>query len=168
MRVARVLSSVLLLVLLAACQAPGPTTILSKKSSVELRAMQSRAFETDDRTKTVRTMIATLQDLGYTIDKVEPAAGTVTGTKLSLLRLTATAYPRGEKRMIVRSNAFIKMPQGAAENQVDDPVFYQQLFFEPLSKALFLTALQVTDADEPSAPTASAGPVTTNPTKQGN
>ena len=47
---------------------------------------------------------------------------------------------------MVRANAIVKA-QNLQETQVDDPGFYQQLFFEPLSKAIFLTALQVDDSD---------------------
>jgi hypothetical protein len=144
--------------MLAACQTTNqPKLVESQKSPVELRAIQSRAFETGDREKTLRAVIATLQDLGYAIDKVEPPAGTVTGTKLSQLRLTATVYPRGETRTIVRANATVWLPQQrGVETQVDDPRFYQQLFFEPLAKAMFLSALQVEDSDGPS--TAAPGP----------
>jgi hypothetical protein len=85
------------------------------------------------------------QDLGYAIDKVEPAAGTVSATKLAKLRVTATVYPRGETRMIVRTNAIVVLQN--QESKVDDPVFYQQLIFEPLAKAMFLNALQVEDGD---------------------
>jgi hypothetical protein len=158
---------------LTACQAAKqPTLIESQKSPVELRGMQSRAFETTDREKTLRAVISTLQDLGYSIDKVEPPAGTVTGTKLSQLRLTATVYPRGETRMIVRANATVSLPHRPI-TQVDDPRFYQQLFFEPLAKAMFLSALQVEDPGEPPAPasgtTATAvAPQSATNSKQGN
>ncbi len=149
----RCLSVLVLGALLAACQHHEQKLVLSEKSPVELRAMQSRAFETPDRNKTLRTVISTLQDLGYTIDKVEPEASTVTGTKLSILRLTAAVYPRGEKQLVVRSNAQVKLnPAQTTENQVDDPVFYQQFFFEPLAKAMFLTALQVEDEDHAPVP----------------
>lgn len=133
--------------MLAACQTGprAPKIVMSQKSAVELRAMQARAFETGDQAKTLRTVIATLQDLGYTIDKVEPAAGTVSGTKLAKLRMTVTVYPRGTNRMIVRANAIVLLPE--SESQVDDPAFYQQYFFDPLAQALFLNALQVEDTD---------------------
>lgn len=120
--------------------------VLSTKSPVELRAMQARAFETTDRDKTLRTVIATFQDLGYGIDKVEPAAGTISATKLAKLRMTATVYPRGQSQTMVRGNALVLTP--GLESQVDDPVFYQQLFFEPLAKAMFLTALDVPGTEE--------------------
>lgn len=122
--------------------------LLSKKPATELRAMQSRAFDTGDKSKVFRAVISTFQDLGYTIMDVQPDAGTVTGDKLSMLKLTAAVYARGEDRTIVRANAIVKVspavPQG---HQVDAPEFYQQRFFEPLSKALFLTALDVKDDD---------------------
>ncbi len=69
--------------------------IASTKSPLELRAMQSRQFDTHDRSKTVRTVIAALQDLGYNIDKVDASSGTVTATKLAVLRLSAAVAPRG-------------------------------------------------------------------------
>jgi hypothetical protein len=151
-----------LVVLTSACAAPNPDEILlSKKGAVELRAMQSRAFSTADRPTVLRAVIATLQDLGYTIEKVEPSAGTVSALKLAALRLTATVYERGSSETVVRANALVRLQTTSnRQNQVDDPEFYQKFFFEPLSKALFLTALQVEDTDEPvSATPASAEPV---------
>lgn len=146
----RTLALLLVVTALAACQHTrgGDDIMMSQKSAVELRAMQSRAFDTSDRYKTIRAIVATLQDLGYSIDKVETGAGTVSATKLTALRLTASVYPRGATQTIVRTNALVKIEQQRILNQVDDPVFYQQLFFEPLSKALFLTALQVEDGIE--------------------
>jgi hypothetical protein len=133
-------------ILLAACQSTRqfPPNVLSSKPAVELRAMQTRAFDTSDDTKVLRMIIATLQDLGYAIDKVEPPAGTVTATKLSVLSLTAVVHPRGTGQTVVRANAMVRVAAGS-NTQVDDPAFYQQRFFEPLSKALFLSALQVED-----------------------
>jgi len=144
---------VALALFLAGCQADAnkENLILSARPAVELRAIQSRAFDTNDRAKILRAVIATLQDLGYTLEKVEPAAGTVTATKLSQLRMTATVFPRGETQMVVRSNAQVRLVAASRDqNQVDAPEFYQKLFFEPLSKALFLTALLIEEADESS------------------
>jgi len=135
---------------LTACQtANQQKLILSTKPPLELRAMQTRAFDTTDQNKTMRTVIATLQDLGYKIDKVEPAAGSISATKLSALQMSVSIYPRGTRQLAVRSNAQVKImaQQNNIENQVDDPEFYQKLFFEPLSKALFLNALLVEDGD---------------------
>jgi len=147
----RFLTTCMVAVLLGACVQERPEIILSKKSAVELRAMQSRAFETGDQDKAFRGIIATFQDLGYSILKVEPDAGTVTADKLAQLKMTASAYKRHENRLIVRANAVVKLAPDAIGQQVDDPNFYLQRFFEPLSKALFLQALQVEDADGPAA-----------------
>lgn len=156
---AKVAGVVLLALSLGACATTQPEIVLSKKSSVELRAMQSRAFETADQPKVYRAVLATFQDLGYTISKVEPAAGTVTADKLAQLTMTATVYPRGVDRTIVRSNAVVKMSPAIDQgHQVDSPEFYQQRFFEPLSKSLFLTALTVDDTDEPIQQAEHAGP----------
>jgi hypothetical protein len=133
--------------LLSACVQPQSEITLSKKGAVELRAIQSRAFDTDDRNRVFRGIIATFQDLGYSILKVEPEAGTVTANKRAALMMTATAYPRDKVRMIVRANAILTLGQQVPGHQVDSPEFYQQRFFEPLSKAIFLQALQIEDAD---------------------
>jgi hypothetical protein len=136
----------LVLVLAAACQQK-PELVLSKKGAVELRAIQSRAFDTGDQVKTMRSIVATMQDMGYSIEKIEPKAGTVTGSKLTILRLTASCYPRNETQTIVRANAIVTIAAQNLNNQVDSPEFYQKLFFEPLSKAMFLDALAVADGD---------------------
>lgn len=164
----RILIVAIAAVSLAACQTTQqPQLIASTKPAVELRAIQSRAFDSEDRSKVVRAVIATLQDLGYTIEKVEPSAGTVTAIKLARLRMTATVVPRTNgKQMAVRANAQVKVLEGALqENQVDDPVFYQQLFFEPLSKALFLSALQIEDGPDLPVPSANSNAQPTSSTQ---
>ena len=107
-------------------------------SQVALRQIQTRAFDTTDRKKTMRTIIATLQDLGFVIDKADETLGTVSGTKLNgySLRMTVTIRPRGNKQTIVRANAQYNI------TAVEDPEPYQQ-FFAALEKSIFLTAQQV-------------------------
>ena len=141
-------------IFLSACQTPQQEIILSKKSPIELRAMQSRVFDTSDKRQMLRTVVSTLQDLGYSIDKIEPTAWTVSATKLAALRMSVAIYPRGQSQLVVRSNAVVARAPGALQkNQVDDPAFYQQRFFEPLSKAIFLRALQIEDGDDVPLPT---------------
>lgn len=139
MNISRNVLAGIALLFLAACQQPAkPPLVASSKSALELRSMQARSFDTGDRNKTVRTVIATLQDLGYSIDKVETQTGTVSATKLAVLRMTVTVTPRGDNRLVVRANAIVVGKE--AEHEVDDPAFFQQRFFEPLSKAMFLSA----------------------------
>lgn len=132
------------LLLIAGCKQPGVTDVMSTKSAVELRAMQERTFDTTDRNKTLRSTISTLQDLGYVIDKVEPPAGTVSAQKDSILKVTASVFPHGTTQMAVRANAMVLIG-GLKNTQVDDPLFYQQRFFDPLSKTIALTALPAGD-----------------------
>ncbi len=128
----------LLLITLTAC-APQNTRILgTDQSQVALRQIQTRAFDTKDTAKTLRTVIATMQDLGFVIDGADQTLGTVSGTKLDgyALRLTASVRPRGETQLLVRANAQYN------NTTVDNPEPYQD-FFVALEKAMFLTAQQV-------------------------
>lgn len=112
--------------------------LASDKSQLELRSIQSRAFDLTDRDKTLRTIITTLQDLGFVIDHADSILGSVSGTKLNnyTLKMTVTIRPRSAKQILVRANAQFNV------QQVDDPEPYQQ-FFTALSRALFLEAHQV-------------------------
>jgi hypothetical protein len=117
------------------------------------------ARDPDARLRYIRTIIATLQDLGYNLDKVDAGSGTISATKLAALKMTASVYPRNPTQLMVRANAIVKAAN-VRDTQVDDPAFYQQDFFEPLSKAIFLQALQVDDAaaaqTDPKVPSDSA------------
>jgi len=130
-------------ILLVGCNATMKERVLDSSSdsatAVQLRAMQSRSFDTVDKQKTLRTVIATLQDLGFVVDKADHELGSVSATKLSgyALRLTVSVRAGSSgKNTIVRANAqFNTQP-------VDDPKPYQD-FFSSLQKAMFLTANQV-------------------------
>ena len=130
---------------LVGCAAPGePPPILSKQSPVALRAMQIRAFDTTSKRHLTQAVIAALQDLGYTVEKIDYASGTISAAKMDALRLTIVIYPHGPDQLSVRANAIVTVA-GRASTQVDDPGFYQKLFFDPLSKAVFLAAQQTED-----------------------
>ena len=128
-----------LLVLLAFVGLQGCATpkeqLLGAKEQVKLRSMQSRAFDTTERKKTLRTIIATMQDLGFVIDKADETLGTISGTKLDgyALRLSVSIRPKGENQIVVRANAQYNIMS------VEDPIPYQN-FFTSLEKAMFLTA----------------------------
>lgn len=124
---------------LTACQTTSMNHVMeASESQVQIRQIQTRAFDTTDRKKTLRTVIATLQDLGFVIDKADNELGTVSGTKLDgySLRMTVTVRPRGKKQTLVRANATYNV------TPVEDPQPYQQ-FFTALEKAMFLTAHEV-------------------------
>jgi hypothetical protein len=125
----------LFLFLFIGCATTQQRLLDSDESQLQLRSMQSRAFDTTDKEKTLRTVIATLQDLGFLVDKADATLGMVTATKLDRyeLRMTIIVRPRGEKQLMVRANAQYQ------QTTVDDPRPYQQ-FFAALEKAMFLAA----------------------------
>jgi hypothetical protein len=124
---------------LSGCQTDSKQQILlTDKSQVELRAIETRAFDTTDKPLAVRNIISTLQDLGFVVDKVDDTLGTISGTKLSgyAMRMTVTVRPRGKTQLAVRASAQYNL------TAVSDPKPYQQ-FFAALEKAMFLTANEV-------------------------
>ena len=125
--------------MLISCAPSTKQVLATKGSQVKLRSIQTRAFDTTDREKMLRTVIATLQDLGFIVDKADDVLGAVSATKLEMytLRMTVSVRRRrGETQLIVRANAQYNI------TAVEDPEPYQQ-FFDALSKAIFLTAHQV-------------------------
>ncbi len=118
------------------CANTGTQQALSAgESQVKLRSFQTRAFDTTDKEKVLRTVLATLQDLGFVIDKADSVLGSVSATKLSgyQLKMTVTVRSRGTTQMLVRANAQFN------QTAVEDPLPYQD-FFSALSKSMFLTA----------------------------
>lgn len=135
-RIATALAAALLA---GACQSDSRQQVLAtNQSAVQLRSFQSRAFDTTDQNRTLRTVIATLQDLGFVIDKADSLLGSVSATKLDsyALRMTVSVRARGGTQLLVRANAQYNV------RAVEDPQPYQQ-FFEALQKAMFLTAHEV-------------------------
>ena len=108
------------------------------QTQLQKRSYQSRVFDTADKQSTMRTVISTLQDLGFIIDKADLTLGTVSATKFNgyQLRMTVSVRPRGTSQMLVRANVQFNI------RPVEDPKPYQD-FFVSLGKAMFLTAQAV-------------------------
>ena len=124
---------------ISGCATTASKAFESDQSSVKLRSMQTRAFDTIDKKKMMQTVISTMQDLDFVIDKADLMLGSVTGTKFvnqAAVTMTVTVRPRGEKQLLVRVNAQYGI------QSVEDPSTYQD-FFAALEKAMFLTAQQV-------------------------
>ena len=127
-------------ILLASCVTDSKKELFSSTASeVQLRGFQSRAFDTIDREKTLRTVIATLQDLGFVISKADSLVGVVTASKFAnqnSAQITVTVQQRGQKQTVVRANVQQHL------KAVETPELYQD-FFNSLQKAMFLTAQAV-------------------------
>ena len=131
-------------VLLAGCVTNPSLAVFNTESQVKLRSYQTRMFDTTDREKMLRTVIATLQDFGFVIDKADATLGSVSGTKLNEyeMRMTVTVRPQGETRLLVRASAEFKPKGNAAARPVEDAAPYRD-FFVALEKSIFLAAHQV-------------------------
>lgn len=107
------------------------------ESQLQKRSYQTRSFDTEDKEKVLRAVIATLQDLGFVIDRADLTLGSVSATKLDVyqLRITVSVRQRGDQSL-VRANAQYNI------TPVEDPKPYQD-FFDSLSKSLFLQAQNV-------------------------
>lgn len=123
---------------LGGCASSKSQLMASDESQVQLRSIQSRAFDTTKSNQMLRTIMATLQDLGFVVDNADEMLGTVSATKLDryALRMTVSVRPRGQTQTLVRANAQYQL------RAVEDPEPYQQ-FYAALEKAMFLTAHQV-------------------------
>ena len=128
---------VMILFALAGCAA-STAAITAGGSQVELRQIQTREYETLDKRGTLRSVVATLQDLGFVIDKADYDMATVSATKLQKyeIRMTVTVRQRDGDRIAVRANARFN------DQPIEDPKSYQD-FFVTLDKAMFLTLHEV-------------------------
>lgn len=126
------------LLALAGCATTTPTNIAGGGTQLETRQIQTREYDTLDKAMTMRSVIASLQDLGFTIDQADAELGTVTATRLDeyTMRMTVTVVQKEGERISVRANARI------GENAVMDAPTYQD-FFVVLDKAMFLTLHKV-------------------------
>ena len=135
-----ILSQIFLMSFLAGCASQTPRQVLeTDQSQVQIRSIQSRQFDTTDKEKTIRAVIATLQDLDFLVENADLVLGTVTGTKFSknvAVKMTVTVRPKGEKQMTVRANAQYGL------RAIEAPETYQD-FFAALEKSIFLAAQKV-------------------------
>ncbi len=147
MKISRILSAAIaasILIALSGCASSKEQLLKMDESQVKLRSMQTRAFDTTDKDKMLRTVISTLQDLGYIVKEANEVIGTVSARTTHIkskkkkypLLITVTVRPRGETQLLVRANAQYK------QKAVKDPTVYQN-FFTVLEKSIFLTAHEV-------------------------
>ena len=128
-----------ILIFFSGCASTQMRALETSESQVQIRSIQTRAFDSTDKKLMMQTVISTMQDLEFVIDKADLLLGAVTGTKFlgyTSVVMTVTVRPRGKTQLLVRASAQYGI------KQVDDAETYQD-FFNALEKALFLTAHQV-------------------------
>jgi hypothetical protein len=70
------------MIFLSSCATTNARILDTDESALKLRSIQSRVFDTTDKKKTLRTIIATMQDLSFVINKADLQLGSISGTKL--------------------------------------------------------------------------------------
>ena len=129
----RLIAFLAFLGILTAC-ASNNAKITEGGSQVKIRQIQTREYNTLDKRDTLRSVLSTLQDLGFVIDKADYELATITATKLRdyQIRMTVTVRERDSERLAVRANARFN------DKLIESPRAYQD-FFAVLDKAMFLT-----------------------------
>jgi outer membrane protein W len=90
----------------AGCATTSDRALDAGQSQVQLRSMQTRAFDSSDKEQIMRAVVSTLQDLEFVLEKADLDFGTVTGTKFvknTALKMTVTVRPRSEIQLLVRA-----------------------------------------------------------------
>ena len=123
--------------LLCGCVSTSQSVLGTQNSQVATRNYQSRTFDTNDKKMVMRSVISTMQDLGFIIDRADETLGTVSGTSFTNnSKMTVSVRPSGKTQMLVRANAQANL------HEITSPVAYQN-FFNALSQSLFLDAHMV-------------------------
>ncbi|MCX7373565.1 MAG: hypothetical protein NTW56_14220 [Alphaproteobacteria bacterium] len=132
----RLLLPILFASALAACQMDSRQQILqTTNTQAQQRAISARAYDTGDQVRVFRAVIATLQDLGFVVDRADDQLGTVSATRFSggLVRFTVSVRQAGPQRSVVRASGQLN------QHELSDPAPFQR-FHDALSQSLFLAA----------------------------
>jgi len=125
--------------LLYGCQTPEtPQDLLvPNEAQLKLRNVQTRMFDVKDRNLAIRAVIASLQDLGFIIERANDPLGLVTAARFAepnyydVVTVTVTVRQHSTERLAIRANAIYN------NKPIEDPKFYQN-FFAALERSLFV------------------------------
>jgi hypothetical protein len=126
------------LVIAQGCAAPKPSADLlaPTDAQMKIRSVQTRSFDMKDRQTAMRGVIASLQDLGFIIERANEPLGLVTAARFAepnfydVVGVTVTVRQESEGKMMIRANAIYN------NKPIEDPKVYQN-FFATLERSLF-------------------------------
>jgi len=107
-------------------------------AQMKIRSLQTRTFDLTDRNAAIRGAIASLQDLGFIIERANEGLGLVTAARFAepnyydVVTVTVTVRQETAEKMSIRANAIYN------NKPIDDPKVYQN-FFAALQRTLFLS-----------------------------
>src|SRR5512147_833399 len=90
---------------------PCPELLAPTEAQMKIRSAQTRTFDVKDRQVAMRSVIASLQDLGFIIERANEALGLVSAARFAepnyydVLGVTVTVRPQADGRMMIRANA---------------------------------------------------------------
>lgn len=122
------------------------TPVQTEESQLQIRAAQTRHYDTLDYNHTMGAVIATLLDLGFTIEHADTDIGTVTGARIwgESMRMTVSVLQNDNERITVRAAArdIVAFNQYgvAARRQLRVTAQTYQDFFSALDKSMFLAS----------------------------
>ncbi|HEX6727891.1 MAG TPA: hypothetical protein VF078_11110, partial [Nitrospira sp.] len=94
-------------------------------AQMKIRSLQTRTFDLTDRNAAIRGVIASLQDLGFIIERANEGLGLVTAARFAepnyydVVTVTVTVRQETVEKMSVRANAIYN------NKPIDDPKVYQ-------------------------------------------
>ena len=92
----------------------------------------------------MRSVISTLQDLGFVLDKADKELGTVSATRFVLnqpLKMSVVVREKNETQLQIRANAQYNF------SSIEEPEIYQD-FFRALSGSMFIERNEVGNLDK--------------------
>ncbi len=119
----RYLATILLVSFISGCASQIDPALL-KQRQLQVQRMQTRVFDTNDRTGLVRGVVAAMQDLKFIIDNADIQQGIIAAKKYSAypIEMTVTVQPISSKQILVHGIAQYNL------KPIEDPFLYEQFF----------------------------------------
>ena len=106
------------------------------QTQLQTRNYQTRSFDTTDKDLVMRSVLSTMQDLGFIIEKADEKLGTVTGTSFTYASKMTVSVRLVSGKIVVRANA------QSGRSTIEEPQAYRN-FFNALEQSMFLAANEV-------------------------